>query len=52
MIVENSNLQDVKIIIPESFEDFRGEYIETYNKERYNEKGINIDFIQDFGCFL
>ena len=47
MIVENSNLQDVKIIIPESFEDFRGEYIETYNKERYNEKGINIDFIQD-----
>jgi len=47
MIVKNSTLQDVKIIIPETFEDFRGEYVEIYNKKEYNEAGIDIDFIQD-----
>jgi len=47
MKVINSTLQDVKIITPESFEDFRGEYIETYNKKLYNEYGINIEFVQD-----
>ncbi len=47
MIVKNTTLQDVKMIIPETFEDFRGEYVEIYNKKEYNQAGIDIDFIQD-----
>jgi dTDP-4-dehydrorhamnose 3,5-epimerase len=29
------------------FEDFRGEYVETYNEALYNEHGIDVKFIQD-----
>ena len=32
---------------PTNFEDFRGSYVETYNKDIYNEVGINTEFIQD-----
>jgi dTDP-4-dehydrorhamnose 3,5-epimerase len=48
MIVKNTKLNGVKIISHnDSFEDFRGEYVETYNKKLYFEKGISIDFVQD-----
>jgi len=48
MIVENTKLNGVKIISHNnSSEDFRGEYVETYNKKLYFEKGITIDFVQD-----
>ena len=30
-----------------SFEDHRGNYLEIYNKEIYNNAGLNQDFIQD-----
>ena len=45
--VLDSNLVGVKIIKPFVFEDFRGQYIETFNKEEYEKVGIDIDFIQD-----
>ena len=45
--VLDSNLDGVKIIKPFVFEDFRGQYIETFNKEEYEKVGIDIDFIQD-----
>lgn len=32
---------------PTRFEDFRGEYVETYNRELYHQAGITQDFIQD-----
>ena len=48
MKILKTNLNGVlKITPPTIFNDFRGSYIETYNREIYNKSGINIDFIQD-----
>ena len=46
--VEKTKLEGVLAIIPPSnFEDFRGSYIEIYNKEIYQKAGIKQNFIQD-----
>jgi len=45
--IKKTNLDNVLIVLPETFEDHRGEYIETYNEKLYFEHGINIKFIQD-----
>lgn len=46
--VKSTSLKGVKLIFPPTnFEDFRGSYVETYNKELYNEAGITEEFIQD-----
>ena len=48
MKVEKTGLKGVlRIIPPTIFEDFRGTYIETYNKELYHKSGIDVSFIQD-----
>jgi len=48
MIVDKTKLEGVlKITPPTIFEDFRGEYVETYNRRIYNDAGITQDFIQD-----
>ncbi|SCA57853.1 dTDP-4-dehydrorhamnose 3,5-epimerase [Candidatus Terasakiella magnetica] len=48
MKVEETKLDGVlKITPPTIFEDFRGEYIETYNERLYHEAGIDQPFIQD-----
>ena len=48
MIVKNTKLNNVKKVCRiDSSEDFRGEYVETYNKELYFNNGIIIDFVQD-----
>lgn len=48
MKIENTELEGVLLITPSTiFEDFRGEYIETYNKNEFNKSGIDIEFIQD-----
>jgi len=48
MKIEETALNGVLLISPPTiFEDFRGEYIETYNKEIYQRHGIAVDFIQD-----
>ncbi len=47
MIVKDTKLEGVKLITVDIFEDFRGHYIETYNKKLYHEHGIDIDFVQD-----
>lgn len=47
MNVNETNLSGVLLIKPESFEDHRGEYVETYNERLYREKGIDILFVQD-----
>ena len=46
MKVEDGKIKGVKIITPESFHDFRGEYVETYN-EKYYEAVLNIHFVED-----
>jgi len=41
-------LDSVRLIKPPTiFEDFRGHYVETYNKRLYHDAGIDQDFIQD-----
>jgi dTDP-4-dehydrorhamnose 3,5-epimerase len=45
--LEKTNLDGVKKIELTSFEDHRGSYIETYNKNFFSENGINIEFLQD-----
>lgn len=45
--VSKTDLDGVLQIKPHVFEDFRGEYIETYNEAEYIENGIEVKFIQD-----
>jgi dTDP-4-dehydrorhamnose 3,5-epimerase len=47
MVVKESKIfgSDVKIIQPEIFQDFRGEYVETWNVELYKQFGV--EFKQD-----
>lgn len=45
--VEKTKLEGVLLIKPESFEDFRGEYVELYNRELYQQAGIGVEFVQD-----
>ena len=49
MEVAKTNLDGVLCIKLNTFEDFRGEYVETYNAGEYREKGIACayDFVQD-----
>jgi len=47
MQVENTKLNGVKLIKPAIFEDFRGLYVETYNRDLYQKSGIDVDFVQD-----
>ena len=48
MDVENTELDGVLLITPSTiFEDFRGEYVETYNKNNFLKKNIEVNFIQD-----
>jgi dTDP-4-dehydrorhamnose 3,5-epimerase len=47
MKVKETNLDGVLEIQLNNFEDFRGEYIESYNLKEYAKNKINIEFIQD-----
>ena len=47
MDVCQTELEGVLKIKPYVFEDFRGEYVETYNEAEYIENGIDVKFIQD-----
>ena len=40
-------IPDVKLIVPKRFEDRRGFFVETYNKLRLAEAGIDLEFVQD-----
>ena len=46
--IRDTSLKGVKLIVPPTiFEDFRGSYVETYNRDLYEAGGITHDFIQD-----
>jgi dTDP-4-dehydrorhamnose 3,5-epimerase len=47
MEIQKTELDGVLLIKPSIFEDFRGEYVETYNKDEYHRLGVTCDFIQD-----
>jgi dTDP-4-dehydrorhamnose 3,5-epimerase len=48
MKVEATTLDGVKRLWPSTnFEDFRGSYVELYNRRDYHEAGLDVDFLQD-----
>src|SRR5947207_6175871 len=47
MQVEKTGCDGVLLIKPDVFEDFRGQYVETYNEEIYARNGITAKFVQD-----
>lgn len=47
MQIIETELAGPKIIVPDVFEDYRGFFMETYHKKRYQESGIDVDFVQD-----
>ena len=47
MQVTKTKLEGVQLIRPEVFEDFRGQYVETYNDNLYQKNGIDVKFVQD-----
>jgi len=42
-----TELPDVILIQPKIFEDERGFFLESYQKERFSTAGIHVDFVQD-----
>lgn len=51
MKVIQTEIKDVLIIEPDIFEDNRGWFVESYNKEKLREFGIDINFTQDNHSF-
>jgi dTDP-4-dehydrorhamnose 3,5-epimerase len=47
LTVAPTSIEAVKIITPKSFADPRGIFCETYNRKRFFEHGITLDFVQD-----
>jgi dTDP-4-dehydrorhamnose 3,5-epimerase len=47
MLVEQTSLEGVLLITPDTFRDHRGTYSETYNMESYLREGIPQIFVQD-----
>jgi len=47
MNIIKTDIEDVLIIEPKVFGDHRGWFTETYSKNKYNELGIDIEFVQD-----
>ena len=47
LTVVPTSIEAVKIITPKSFQDSRGVFCETYNRQRYFEHGVELDFVQD-----
>ena len=47
MEVTKTTLEGVLLIQLDVFEDFRGQYVETYNEHLYQEHGIPVKFVQD-----
>ena len=47
-LVRDTALDGVKLITPPtSSEDFRGTYVELYNRQLYREQGVDAEFVQD-----
>ena len=47
MDLKRTAIPDIKILCPKKFEDKRGFFSETFNKEVLQSLGINLDFVQD-----
>ena len=47
MNIIRTEIEDVLIIEPKVFGDHRGWFTETYSKAKFQELGIDVDFVQD-----
>ena len=47
ILVEATEIADVKIVTPKKFGDHRGFFSEVYNREAFAAAGIALDFVQD-----
>lgn len=47
MKMMDTELEDVKIIVPKVFKDNRGFFMESYNDKQFQKFGLKYDFIQD-----
>lgn len=47
LTVAPTAIEAVKVIVPKSFGDRRGSFCETYNRNRFFEHGIALEFVQD-----
>ncbi|MCA1041609.1 dTDP-4-dehydrorhamnose 3,5-epimerase [Bacillus infantis] len=51
MKVIKTDLEGVKVIEPTVFGDYRGWFMETYNKAKFLEIGLDLNFVQDNHSF-
>lgn len=51
MKIITTSIKGLLIIEPAIFQDGRGYFFESYNKKRYQDNDINIDFVQDNQSF-
>ena len=51
MKIETTPIQDLIIINPTVFEDERGYFMESYNQQKLEESGVQINFVQDNQSF-
>lgn len=51
MNIEQTFIKDLVLISPSVFEDARGYFFEAYNKSKFSDVGITIDFVQDNQSF-
>ncbi|QDM22616.1 dTDP-4-dehydrorhamnose 3,5-epimerase [Tardiphaga sp. vice154] len=47
LTVTRTRIEAVKLITPKGFGDARGSFSETYNRNRFHEHGIELEFVQD-----
>lgn len=47
MIIEKTEISDVLLIKPRVFADNRGFFLETWNKRKFTEAGLDFEFVQD-----
>ncbi|MBL8007957.1 MAG: dTDP-4-dehydrorhamnose 3,5-epimerase [Ignavibacteria bacterium] len=47
MKIETTELEGVLVIIPDFFSDERGYFFESYNRKKFEDHGLNMNFVQD-----
>jgi len=47
LVVEETDIFDVKLLVPSVFQDSRGYFLETYNRQKLSALGMDANFCQD-----
>lgn len=51
MVIENTNIEGLKVVKPKVFKDERGYFFESYNFNSFSKFGIHSEFVQDNQSF-